>query len=629
MRYMHFKGGYVGRILRVDLNKLRVSVEPLNREAVGRFIGGSGYAAWLIYRETPMSIDPLSPENRLVFMTGPLTGTITPSAGRYVVCALSPLTGIWAESHSAGFWGPELKFAGFDGIVVEGGSIKPVYLWIHDGDCEIRDASHLWGLDTYTCEEVLRKELGSEVKVACIGPAGERLVRYANVINDRGRAAGRCGLGAVMGSKKLKAVAVLGSVRSIPAAEERRLLSYIRRLYVTIRSHPTVQIFSSYGTDGIMEMMHEYGDVPIKHFTLGAWDGIRKLTGEVMAKTILKRNWACFRCPIACGRIVEVKKGPYRTEEGMGPEYETVASLGALCLNDNLKAIAKANELCNRYGVDTITTGVCIAFLMECCDRGLAPRRVDGLNIRWGDPDLILKLIRRIALREGVGNLLAEGVRRMGEALGGDAKVLAMHVKGLEIPMHDPRAFKGMGLQYATSHRGACHLRGEVFLIEQGERMPDLGIHERVYRFDLETKPRIVKTMQDWHDVLDSLILCKFAYIPPAAVAAILSMVVGKRVTVGELMETGERIYNLKRVICVLRGVSSKDDTLPARLLEEPLTEGGAAGQVVELNRMLSEYYKLRGWDENGIPTREKLEKLNLTEAAEELSKKATQRRNA
>jgi aldehyde:ferredoxin oxidoreductase len=616
---MPFKGGYVGRILRVNLNSKSTFVESLNESVAERFIGGSGYAAWLVYRETPMDIDPLDPSNKLIFMTGPLTGTITPSAGRYTVCALSPLTGIWAESHAAGYWGPELKFAGFDGVVVEGRSDKPVYLWIHESGCEIMDARHLWGLDTYSCEDALKKELGPDVKVASIGPAGENLVKYANIINDRGRAAGRCGLGAVMGSKNLKAIAVKGSVKVIPAAEEDKLASYVKKLYITIRSHPTVQIYSSYGTDGIMSMMYEYGDVPIKHFTEGVWSGIESISGEAMAKKVLKRNWACFRCPIACGRIVEVRNGPYKTEEGMGPEYETVASLGALCLIDDIEAIVKANELCNRYGIDTITTGVSIAFLMECCDKGLVSREVDGLRIEWGKPDLILQLIKKIAFREGIGSFLAEGVKRMSEKIGGEAKQIAMHVKGLEIPMHDPRAFKGMGLQYATSHRGACHLRGEVFIIEQGERIPDLGIHERVYRFDLESKPRVVKIMQDWHDVLDSLILCKFAFIPPAAVAAILSMVIGRYKTVKELVEAGERIYNLKRVINVKRGVTARDDTLPHRLLREPLKNGGAAGQVVELEKMLPKYYELRGWNEDGVPSRERLIQLGLKDVAEEL----------
>ncbi|MEM2849707.1 MAG: aldehyde ferredoxin oxidoreductase C-terminal domain-containing protein, partial [Candidatus Bathyarchaeia archaeon] len=468
----------------------------------------------------------------------------------------------------------------------------------------------------------LKKELGLDVRVASIGPAGENLVKYANIINDRGRAAGRCGLGAVMGSKNLKALAVKGSVKLIPAAEEDKLASYVKKLYVTIRSHPTVQIYSSYGTDGIMSMMYEYGDVPIKHFTEGVWSGIENISGEAMAKRVLKRNWACFRCPIACGRIVEVKNGSYKTEEGMGPEYETVASLGALCLNDDIEAIVKANELCNRYGIDTITTGVSIAFLMECCERGLISREVDGLKIGWGDPDLILKLIGKIAFRDGVGAFLAEGVRNMSEKLGGEARRIAMHVKGLEIPMHDPRAFKGMGLQYATSHRGACHLRGEVFIIEQGERIPDLGLHDRVYRFDLEAKPRVVKIMQDWHDVLDSLILCKFAFIPPAAVAAILSMATGRHTTVKELTEAGERIYNLKRIINVKRGVTAKDDTLPHRLLKETLKNGGAMGQVVELEKMLPKYYELRGWDpKTGWPKKETLEAFDLGDVADELEK--------
>ena len=608
--------GYVGKLLRVNLTSDEFRVEQLQEDLARNYLGGSGIAARILYDNLDPMVEPLSPENILVFMTGPLTGTIAPSCGRYTVCTKSPLTGIWAESHSAGFWGPELKFAGFDGVVFNGRAEGPVYLWVHDGEAELRSAKHLWGLDTYETELALRKELNDErVKVTCIGPAGERLVRVASVLNDMGRAAGRCGTGAVMGSKHLKAIAVRGTkVNVIEAAEEVMLRSFLKKIYVTIRSHPTVQTFASYGTDGLMEMMHEYGDVPVKYFQRGEWaDGIPRISGEAMAKTILKRSYACFRCPIACGRIVAVKEGPYATGEGMGPEYETCASLGALCLNDSIEAIAKANELCNRYGVDTISTGNLIAFTMECYEKNLLTKEdLDGVDLTWGNEKAVMGMITRIAMREGFGNVLAEGVRRASQRVGKGSEGFAMHVKGLEVPMHDPRAFKGLGLQYATSHRGACHLRGEVFFIEQGERIPDLGIHERVYRFTTEGKPWIVMTMQNWHDVLDALILCKFTYLPPASVAAVYSMVTGWKTYHLELLKSGERVYNLKRVFSLRCGVTGREDTLPRRLLQEPLAEGGSKGEVVELGKMLPEYYRLRGWSEEGIPTVEKLKELNL-----------------
>jgi len=615
--------GYVGKLLRVNLTEEKTRAEILDEAIARKYLGGSGLGAKIVYDEIPPQVAPLDPENRLVFMTGPVTGTIAPSFGRYVVCTRSPLTGIWAESHSAGYWGPELKFAGYDGIVFEGKADSPVYVWIHDGEVEIRDAKHLWGMGTYKTETTLKGELEDEgIKVACIGPAGEKLVKIASVINDMGRAAGRCGTGAVMGSKMLKAVAVRGTKLSkIPSANEDRLKRFLKMIYITIRSHPTVQIYASHGTDGIMDMMHEYGDVPIKYFTRGSWlEGIEKITGETMSKTILLKQKACYRCPIVCRRHVKVDKGPYAGIEGEGPEYETCASLGALCLNDNLESIAKANELCNVYGIDTISTGNAIAFAMECYERGLITNRdTNGIELTWGNHHAIIQMIHKIGRREGLGDLLAEGVKRAAEKIGGDAEEFAVHVKGLEVPMHDPRAFKGMGLQYATSHRGACHLRGLVYHIEQGERVPDLGIHERYERFPTEGKAKIVIVMQNWHDILDSLIMCKFTFLPPASVAAILSMVTGWTVKLPELLEVGDRTYNLKRTFNIRCGITNKDDMLPKRFLEEPLPDGGCKGEVVNIGEMLSEYYKLRGWNEKGIPTREKLETLGLHDVAKDL----------
>ncbi len=604
-----FEGGYAGRILRVDLSSGKLEEDRLEEGVLDEFVGGSALGAKILYDELDPAVPPLDPENLLIFMTGPLTGTACPSCGRYCVCTRSPLTDIWAEAHAAGFWGPELKFAGFDGLVIKGSSEKPVFLWIKDGEYELRDAGHLWGKDTYETEHSLR-ELDPKVKVASIGQAGERQVRISSIMNDLGRAAGRCGVGAVMGSKKLKAIAVRGTrANVVPAAREDQLREYLRKIYVTIRSHPTVQIYASYGTAGIMSMMHEYGDVPIKNFTRGEWsEGASRLCGEAMSKTILRKQYACYRCLIACGR--EVKVDRYGVA-GAGPEYETCASLGMLCMNSDLESVAKANDLCNRYGLDTISTGNVIAFAMECYERGLISKEEAGSDLAWGNPDAIIEMVKRIGYREGFGGVLGEGVRRASSRIRG-SEGFAMHVKGLEVPMHDPRAFKGMGLQYATSHRGACHLRGFFYHIEQGERVPDLGIHKRYERFSVDDKPAPLIAMQNWHDVIDSLIMCKFAYLPPASVTAMLSMVTGKDYRLPDLVKVGERAYNLKRMINVRYGVGRKDDTLPKRLLQEPLSEGGCRGSIVELDRMLPEYYLLRGWDNEGVPTREKLKELGL-----------------
>ncbi len=607
--------GYTGKILHVNLNNLGISTEPLREDDLKRYIGGSGLASKMLFSELDLSVDPLSPDNLLVFMTGPLTGTASPSCGRYCVCTKSPLTGLWAEAHAAGYWGPELKFAGYDGIIFKGRADNPVYLSIIDGQADLKDASEIWGKDTYTTEKLLQERLGDiNLKVASIGQAGERGVLFASIMNDLGRAAGRCGVGTVMGSKRLKAIAVRGTkLKFIPAAKDAMLNEFLRRIYVTIRSHPTAQIYASYGTDGIMSMMHEYGDVPIKYFTKGSWpEGIEKISGEAMAKTILKKQWACYRCLIACGRHVTIEdSGP--DKEGAGPEYETCASLGALCLNSDLKVIAAGNDLCNRYGMDTISAGNVIAFAMECYEKGLiSAGETNGVTVNWGDGEVIVKLLHQIGMNQGFGATLAKGVRRASEDIGESAQDFALHVKGLEMPMHDPRAFKGLGLQYATSHRGACHLRGLVYHIEQGERVPDLGIHKRYQRFTTEDKAFPVIAVQNWHDVLDSLIMCKFTMLPPASVLAVLNMVTGWETKLDELIRVGERTYNLKRIFNLKCGATRRDDTLPERFLKEPLAEGGSKGEVVDLEPMLDNYYELRGWNKNGVPTRQKLEELGL-----------------
>lgn len=603
--------GYIGKLLRVNLSSQDVQINDLNEEDIRKFIGGVGLATKIIYEEVSPETLAFDSENKLILMTGPLTGTFVPGTGRYVVCAKSPSTNAWGEAHAGGFWARELKRTGYDGVIIEGKSEKPVYLWISNGEVEINNADSLWGMGCLETEESLRKELGKDVKVASIGPAGEKLVRFASILNDEGRAAGRCGMGAVMGSKLLKAIAVRGT-NEIQIYDPNRIKKYIRRIYPQIMSSPTTQIQASYGTDGEFLTFHEYGDVPIKHFTMGDWKGIDKLSGEVYNKTIVKDSRACWNCPIACWRYVKIEEGPFAgLELKRGPEYETIAALGSLLLNDRLDVVAKANQLCNYYGMDTISTGVCIGFAMECYEKGLI--RKEGLNLKWKDPRVILGLIEMIGKRKGFGNILAEGVKRASKKIGKGSKRFAMHVKGLEIPMHDPRAFKGMGLQYAVSNRGACHLQGSILRIEQGERMLDLKIYERLDRFGTKDKGSVLATLQNWHDVLESLIICKFLSIPPGHVAGLYSLTTGIPITLPGMMNVGERIYNMKRMFNIDCGITR--DTLPDRFLYERLSEGGTTGQVIkpeELNEMLNEYYACRGWDEKGIPTAETLKRLGI-----------------
>ena len=611
--------GYIGRILYVDLTHEKFEVRELDEKDVDMFVGGIGLATKIIAEEMDPRVDPFSPDNVLVFMTGPLTGTIVPCTGRYVVAAKSPLTLGWGEAHASGFWAVELKKAGFDGIVVKGRASNPVYLWIHDGEVEIRDASKLLGLTLPETELKIKEELGKDVRVAAIGPAGEKLVRYAAIANDitpdGPRVAGRTGMGAVMGSKNLKAIAVKGSGQ-IKIKDAKRVRSVLKRILPLVLSYPTTQIHAVYGTPGEIEEFYEYGDMPIKNFSLGEWDGIKNITAKRFKELgIVKEHRACWACPIHCWKYAEAGGA-----KGRAPEYETIAALGSLLMIDDPFYIEKANHLCNLYGMDTISAGVTIAWAIECFERGLITKEdTGGLELRWGDPDLALKLIEMIGKREGFGKLLGEGCMRASQVIGRGTERYCMHVKGLEMPMHDPRAFKGMGLQYATSNRGACHLQGLVFRIEQGQRVHDLRIYERPDRFDYKGKGRIVATMQLWHEVVESMVICKFIDIPPAHLAGLYSMVTGRRRNVQQLLQVGKRIFTLKRVFNVANGVRRKDDTLPERFLKEPLKEGGAKGQVVELEPMLKEYYEFMGWDEDGVPKKEVFQELGILELAKKL----------
>jgi len=605
----------MGKFLRINLTDGAIKEEKISDEVLKMFIGGRGLGVKILYDELKPGVDPLSPENKIVILAGPLTGTAAPSSGRWCSVTKSPLTGTIHDSHSGGFFGPELKFAGFDGIIIEGASEKPVYLWVHDGEAELRDASHLWGKDTHDTTDIICKELGDEkIKVACIGPAGENLVKIACIINDKHRAAGRGGHGAVLGSKKLKAIAVRGTQRVTITSEEafreavRKALDKIKESAVTSQSLPT------YGTAVLVNIINEGGLFPTRNFQTGVFPTATRISGETMTETILVKKKPCWGCPIACGRVTKVPPWSPYSGEGEGPEYETIWAFGAQCGVDNLEAIAKANYLCNELGLDTISMGHIIGTAMELYEKGyIKPEQTRGVDLKFGNTEAIVELTWRTAYRSGVGDELAEGSKRLAEKYG--APELSMDVKGQELPAYDPRGAQGHGLGYATSNRGGCHLRSYMISAEI------LGIPEKLDPLTTEGKAKWVITFQDLSATCDSLVLCKFVTFAFGAeeFADMLSAATGWNLTADDVMKIGERIYNLERAFNIREGFKGRDeDTLPKRLLEEPMPEGPAKGYVVKLNEMLDEYYNLRSWI-NGVPTKDKLRELGLDKAADEV----------
>lgn len=626
--------GHVGKFLRVNLTREKTLEEELRESVARKFLGGRGLGAKILFEELKPGVDPLGPENKLIFATGPLTGAPFAGNSRYAVMAKSPLTGLWGEAHAAGFFGPELKFAGYDAIIIEGQAERPVYLHVHDNEAEIKEASHLWGRITGDTEKTIREEVNDKkTRIACIGPASEKLVRYACVISDLHRAAGRCGMGAVMGSKKLKAIAVRGT-QKVKIADEERFKKLAAKA-VKEAWEGWGKNLHRYGTARILDDLHGSGRLPTKAFRKCTFEGADKITGETMAKTILVKPLACYACSVGCIRSVEAKS-PYVVDPAYGgPEYETAASFGSLCMNDNLVAIAKANELCNKYSIDTISAGTAIAFAMECYEKGLLTKKdTGGIDLTWGNHKAIIQLIEKIANREGIGNLLAEGVKRAAESIGGGSERWALHIKGQELPMHEPRGKKGVGLSYATSNRGACHLQtihDDVYESED-DLAPEIGItsalapRHRLYAG--KEKVKIVKIGQDLWGLYDCLIVCKFTPYPAGisikTLVGIVSSITSWDIDAKELMTASERAYNLCRAFNVREGTTRKDDTLPERLME-PLPEGMYKGEAIPketLNQMLDYYYELRGWDQKtGIPTRAKLEELGLKYVADELER--------
>ena len=616
--------GYFGKLLRVDLTEGKISEEEIPEQWVKDYLGGAGLATRYLWDEVPQDADPLGPENKLIFMTGSLTGVVAPSTGRFSVVAKSPQTGIWGQANSGGRWGVDFKKCGYDGIIFEGASPEPVYLYVSDDQVELRSAEHLWGKNVPETTDQLKEELGSKFNVACIGQGGENLVRYAAIMNDYGRAAGRCGLGAVMGSKNLKAIAARGT-KKIPVHSPEELKEHAKKQYELMDESMLKITLQAFGTNAVLDLVSVRGGFPTRNWQKGVFDLSDDINGPALSDKILKKNITCFACPIECGRGTELQEGKYAGHEGEGPEYETVGTFGGMCLVSDLEAITMAGYLCNDYGIDTISAGSTIAFAMECYEKGiLTDEDTGGVALNFGDADIIVDLVHMIAKREGVGDLLAEGSKRMAEKLGGGSEHFAMHVKGLELPAYDSRAVQMTGLTYATANRGGDHMTGYV----QGPTFidaPFLMVDESEIKDPFVADPEEVFIARDMEDMLttfDCVGACKFMglCLDDDDWVRLVNLVTGWKLSTADYKQAGERVYNLARAYNNREGLTAKDDTLPGRLLEDPLPDGPAEGHVNELPILLEKYYQLRGWDaDSGKPSPEKLKELSLDDVAAKL----------
>jgi aldehyde:ferredoxin oxidoreductase len=634
---MYRYGGYTGKYIRVDLSSGNIRVKETPPKLVHDYLGGSGIGVRLLWNEVGPGVDPLSPQNRIIFATGPVTGTLFPPSGRYTVVSLSPLTGHWGEAHAGGSFGPELKYAGYDFIVVEGRAEKPIYLSIQDDLVELRKASHLWGKDTIQTTELVQEELDdSDVKVACIGQAGENLVKYACVINDYYHAAGRTGMGTVMGSKNLKAIAVRGSGGLRPARLE-EFMEFSRQAFERHTKGEWAEYIRktlrTYGTTGLMDSMNAIGRLPTKNHSDGYYPEIDKVGCEAIRKRFRIAQSSCFDCAIQCKYISRIKKGKYAGTQSGGPEYETVCAYTSNLLNSDLTVAIRANYLCNLYGMDTISSGGSIAFAMECYENGLIGKDDTGMELRWGDGEVILELLEMIVRREGIGNLLAEGVRKAARGIGHGAEKYAIEVNGLEASGQDGRAHKSVGLTYAVNVRGADHLRSLCVIDELGfrekakERFPQYDADVLCDLLDERYKGYMVADQEEVFAVCDALILCKYGVMWPPIYywedfARLIHVLTGMEeyADVEETKRLGKRITHLKRMFNIRLGWNRANDSLHPRFTEEPMPSGPAKGQVVHLEPMLREYYEIRGYNwETGYPTRSTLERVGLDDVADEL----------
>ena len=620
-------GGYKGKILRVCLNDVEFKSEPLPTDWIRDYIGGDGFAARLLYEEVPGRTDPLSPENKLLIATGPITGTLWPMSGRTVFVSKAALTGIWGESHVGGFLGPELKYAGYDMLVVEGIAEKPVYILIEDDDLQIIDASNLWGMTTNDVTAAIKnRHKDPDIQVAAIGPAGENRVRFSAVIIDNARAAGRTGMGAVLGSKNVKAIAIRGH-GAVEVYDHEGFTELAKKAHQRVRDNPQAQEMGRWGTWILTAVKQEIGELPTYNHRTGVFSGWEKLAADYIRPRYTISDRACFGCSLGCKKVNYVRDGLFAGTLEEGPEYEGLMAFGSSLGIDDYPTTLKANQVCNRYGMDIISAGATIGFAMEAFENGIIDESdTGGLRLEWGDREMAIRLLEMMGRREGFGDILAEGSAKAAQKIGKGAEKYALHVKGMEISGQDGRTHRSIGLGHATGARGADHLRSLVVVDQLGyediaaERWGADKLPEIVDPYTEKYKATAVFESENSYCIRDTLIVCWYSVSWPPIFwmqdfADMLPLATGVKEfgSVDTLIEIAERQVNLKRLFNAREGISRKDDNLPARFTDEPMPEGPGKGQVVDLESMLNDYYRLRGWDlETGLPTKETIRRLSL-----------------
>ncbi len=606
--------GFIGKLLEVDLNTREINELDLDEDIAEKFLGATGYAVRYLYDKIEEDTDPLGPENILMFMTGPLCGSRVPASGRFAVCAKSPYTGIWGEANCGGYFGPELKKAGFDGVIIKGVSDSPVYLHITDQEVELKDASHLWGKGAIETHEILKEESGSNLtRVACVGPAGENLIKFATILSED-KSAGRTGMGAVMGSKKLKAIAVKAPKRSYEPANPEEFDQSVKEMIDAVNKSFTTQMFGALGTPAGVDKYNVEGELPIKYWTQGEWEGAFEVSGATASQEIYSKQYPCYACPIGCAHKASVDEGEYAFEgEREAPEYETIVSFGSLILNDNLEAIVEANHLCNDYGMDTISGGSTIAFIYYIYNKGyITSEDIDGLEPKWGEIEPALEMIKKTANREGIGDVLAEGSDALGKKFEISQDEIATAL-GQEVPYHDLRHTWGMAIAYSIgTTRGPCHCASDMYLALLGLPFEDLGIESVDRCSDNEIMVKDTALLYDYRALYNSLVICIFCSPDPSFIARVIQVATGLDFDIERIKETGERIYIMKRLFNLKMGLKPEDEQLPQILLE-PLEEGGSAGKSPDFEKLKRLYYRFRDWDvETGYPSQDKLKELEL-----------------
>ncbi len=613
-----------GKILDIDLSSGKVKTTEIKDDVLRKFIGGAGLAAKLFFDRVPPDTEPLSANNVLFLMAGPLSGTNFFTSSRLLAAFKSPQTGIWGQGSAGGNFAAEMKRAGYDGIAISGASQKPVYIVIADDKVEIKDASDLWGKDIYETSDILKKRHGNKVDVLEIGPAGENLVKFANIMNTKWGSISRCGGGAVMGSKKLKAIVVSGTGKVIPANLE-AFENVRKNALAKVKESIISQTLTASGTAMGLEVNAMTGVLPVKNYTVGDGNWLAPLLGGgALTTQYLTKPHACYTCPIACKRTVKVAEGPYAVEEGPGPQYETIGAFGPLMVVENLASVIKMGEMADRYGMDTISCGATIAFAMECFEKGLITSKdLDGGQLRWGNADDVLAMMEKITYRKGFGAVLAEGSRSAAKKIGGNAADYTVEIKGLEFALYDVRGSHGHGLGFMMSNRGACHVASEIGKIESSwTTWPDIGIPGGYDPKADEGKGELNFICENVSMLSNAVTMCQFGLMSMTVteLTEALKAATGFDYDLKEVMECGERIWMLQRGLNNLMGITAADDRMPKRILT-PLPDGGAAGSVPNVELMLKDYYKARGLDTKGRPLKEKLVSLGLSELAAKLYK--------